>query len=388
MSTSKEWLAAAESGATLEKAEPLSTVGAKAKAELRAGMGGGQPDFQVRRPDTLLFATVEGLQKQSGVSKSQLRRLVLKELVDNGLDAADAAGRHGQVEIERLDQNRYCVADQGAGMHGTPDDLARLFALGRPMVSGKFWRLLERGALGNGLRIIVGTVAATGGTLEVTTRGRRILLHPRKAGHTQIIEVAEAARETGTQIIVTLGPDLPADVDELSWAEAAIRLAKGAGPPYARRASPHWFDADHLAETLSIIEPPETTVRQFLERLDGCSGAAAGRLANPFGKGRMCRDLTEPEAAKLLAAAQAAAREVKPLALGPVGGDCFDETEFDGYARGVGTFEHGSHCPKATIPFIVEAWAFVANRKGRQVRIDALANRTPHCRRRCRAPVV
>jgi Histidine kinase-, DNA gyrase B-, and HSP90-like ATPase len=149
-------------------------------------------DFQVRRPDTLLFATIEGLQKQAGVSKWLLRRLVLKELADNGLDTADAAGRHGQVEIERPDQNRYRIADQGAGIQDTPDDLARLFALGRPMVSGKFWRLPESGALGNGLRIIVGTVAATGGTLEVSTRGQRVLLHPRKRSPWRTTDRAES----------------------------------------------------------------------------------------------------------------------------------------------------------------------------------------------------
>jgi hypothetical protein len=96
-----------------------------------------------------------------------------------------------------------------------------------------------------------------------------------------------------------------------------------------------------------------------------------------FGKGRLCRDLTEPEATELLAAAQAAAWEIKPPALGAVGAAGFDEAKFDGYAHGVGTFEHGSHRPKATIPFIVEAWAFVTNRKGHKVVIDVLANRTP-----------
>jgi hypothetical protein len=61
---------------------------------------------------------------------------------------------------------------------------------------------------------------------------------------------------------------------DLSWTETAISLAQAAGPSYTRRAGPHWLDADHLAETLSIIGPSETTVRQLLERLDGCSGAA------------------------------------------------------------------------------------------------------------------
>jgi hypothetical protein len=79
----------------------------------------------------------------------------------------------------------------------------------------------------------------------------------------------------------------------------------------------------------------------------------------------------------LLTAVQRAAREIKPLALGPVGIAGFDPSEFDGYARRTGSFRHGSHWPQANIPFIVEAWAYVADRKGHQVELTVLANRTP-----------
>ncbi len=41
----------------------------------------------------------------TGEPASSLRRLMCKELVDNGLDAADAAGRLGQVTIERHGSN-------------------------------------------------------------------------------------------------------------------------------------------------------------------------------------------------------------------------------------------------------------------------------------------
>src|SRR4051794_7932645 len=130
MSPSRKLIAATENAPATGEIERQATAGTKAepKDDIRVD----QPNFQVRRPDTLLFSSIEGLEKQSGVSKWRLRCLVLKELVDNGLDAADAAGRQGQVKIERLDRNRYRVADQGAGMPGTPEDLAKLFALERP----------------------------------------------------------------------------------------------------------------------------------------------------------------------------------------------------------------------------------------------------------------
>ena len=43
-------------------------------------------NFKFRREDWALFRTIEGLQQRAGVPKEQLRRLVLKELADNGLD--------------------------------------------------------------------------------------------------------------------------------------------------------------------------------------------------------------------------------------------------------------------------------------------------------------
>src|SRR5262249_33443742 len=81
-------------------------------------------------------------QQRAGVPKSKLRRLVLKELADNGLDSG------ANVRVGKVDGG-YFVEDDGSGID--PDDVARLFSIARPMVSSKLWRLPTRGALGNGL---------------------------------------------------------------------------------------------------------------------------------------------------------------------------------------------------------------------------------------------
>src|SRR5262249_33828800 len=117
--------------------------------------------FKFERPDWALFRTVDGLQQKAGVSKDKLRRLVLKELADNGLDAG-ANVKVGEVA------DGYYVEDDGSGID--PDDVARLFSMNRPMVSSKLWRLPTRGALGNGLRAVAGAVFASHGKLTVTTR--------------------------------------------------------------------------------------------------------------------------------------------------------------------------------------------------------------------------
>ncbi|MGD0109757.1 MAG: hypothetical protein ABSC06_37890 [Rhodopila sp.] len=322
-----------------------------------------------------MFATLQGLQMQSGVTVSMLRRLALKELTDNGLDAGDAAGRPG-AEIEKLDRHRYRIEDQGDGIRGTPDQLAAMFALDRPMISGKFWRLPERGALGNGVRIVIGCIATSGGTIEITSHDQRFLLRPLKNGRTEIVETGKAMHPTGTRIVVTFGPNLPEDYRDLSWSESAISISLCAGPPYARATSPHWMDAEQLHGALAYMQPPETTVRQFVERLDGCPGAKAGKIAAPFAKSRTCQSMSEADAAHLLAAMQAAVRQVKPQALGPIGMNAFNPEDYD-YERQCGSFMQGACEPRATIPFIVEAWVTVTNHKGDRVQITVLANRSP-----------
>jgi hypothetical protein len=130
------------------------------------------PTFE--RPDWSLFRTLEGLQQRAGVPKYLLSRLVFKELADNGLDNG------AQVAVKAL-AGGYLIEDDDTGIDGAPEDIARLFSIGRPMVSSKLLRLPTRGALGNGLRVVAGAVLASEGTLIITTRNRRIALRPERA---------------------------------------------------------------------------------------------------------------------------------------------------------------------------------------------------------------
>jgi CubicO group peptidase (beta-lactamase class C family) len=106
------------------------------------------PNLKFEREDWTCFRTVEGLQQKAGVAADKLRRLALKELTDNGLDEG------ADVRIGDLPDGGYFVEDDGRGIDGTPEDIARLFSIARPMVSTKLLRLPTRGALGNGLRVV------------------------------------------------------------------------------------------------------------------------------------------------------------------------------------------------------------------------------------------
>ncbi len=332
--------------------------------------------FQVRRPDTLQFSSIEGLCRMAGVPQHKLRALIAKELVDNGLDETDRVGRPGQVSVERVGGDLYRVTDQGGGIPGDAATLADLFSSSRAMVSGKALRLPRRGLLGNGLRCLVAAVALAGGDIVVECRGVRTRLRPRRVGETQIVDVTASSRTAGTLLQYTLGEAIPPDSRDLEDAKAAIALAQTAGPTYSRRPSPHWLDAGHLFETFATIEPVDLTVRQVIEQLDGCSGAMAGKLAAPFGKGRTCRSMTEPEVADLLTAMQKRARAVKPRSLGPVGPAAFGE-RYDGYTVVEEWLRVGAHKPYGLIPVLIEAWANVRTRRGGYASLQIFCNRSP-----------
>jgi hypothetical protein len=99
------------------------------------------PDFV--RKDYGLY--ISNLSQKAGVSPSLIRRLVLKELVDNALDETDRAGAAGDVTIIKLSDHVYTVTDRGRGFDDTPEQLARRFSLDKPMISSKQWRKPTQG---------------------------------------------------------------------------------------------------------------------------------------------------------------------------------------------------------------------------------------------------
>jgi hypothetical protein len=199
-----------------------------------SGPGGPQiaPNLKLaEREDWTLFRTVDGLQQKAGVPASKLIRLVLKELADNALDVC------GGVRFGLLNDGRYFIEDDGPGLDGAPQEIADLFSIQRPMRSSKLIRLPQRGALGNGLRVVVGGVLASGGSLTVVTRNRRIELQPLANGTTKIVSAIKVDHAVGTRVEIGFGAALPDDEDALLWVEWAADLA-GVGKAYDGRSSP------------------------------------------------------------------------------------------------------------------------------------------------------
>lgn len=84
------------------------------------------------RTDASLFLHPDRLSQKAGAPKHHLRRMAIKELVDNALDASPAA------QLEELDDDTFIVTDTGPGID--PDKVATMFSVTRPMMSSKLIR--------------------------------------------------------------------------------------------------------------------------------------------------------------------------------------------------------------------------------------------------------
>jgi hypothetical protein len=318
--------------------------------------------LQFEREDWTAFRTIEGLQQKAGVAKDKLTRLVLKEITDNALDTSSS------VKVGELrKKGGYFVEDAGPGIDGTPQDIARLFSIARPLVSSKLLRLPQRGALGNGLRVVASAVLVSGGTLAVITRNRRIALLPERDGSTTVIKVTPAKQPAGTRIEIGYGSDLPGDDNTLYWAQRAVIFAR-TGKTYTGLSSPHWYDLPNFHELLSASGG--IPVRDLVAQLDGGTEAAAIVTAAGLQHSR-CNTVTQKQAAVLLNKMRDRVARVPAKQLGAVGAELWVRYA---YARTFGTVPFGSNAPYAVIPFTVEAWACPADTK---TGIGVCVNRTP-----------
>jgi hypothetical protein len=304
------------------------------------------------RQDWALFRSIEGLCQKAGVPPDLLRRLVLKEIADNGLDTGAA------VSVERLSPHSYAIQDSGPGLDCTPQEIAQLFSIRRPMRSSKLLRLPQRGALGNGLRVVAGAVLASEGKLIVTTRNRRIVLRPEMDGSTTVVEVTTGNWLVGTRVTIEFGAALPADASALSWTHTALHFPG----IYSGKSSPWWYDAASFHEL--ILAHGKQPLRALISELDGCSGGKAGEIIAAAGLHRaVCENVTRAEASTLLATARQHVRPVPAERLGQIGRNAFPDWSY--------AHEHGT---VDTIPFVVEAWA---RKDGEKIALTMLVNRTP-----------
>lgn len=298
------------------------------------------------RQDWLDFLDAGGLRRWAGWGA--LDEVLVKELADNAADAAET------TTSIYLHDGALVVENDGPALSIAPEALS---TIKRPLTSSKVWRCARRGALGNGARVVAGIVASHGGTMTVTSAGKRTSLGFDDHGNTQVRECIEVGHTTGTRIEIACILRLPIDPSVI---EEYLQLSC-TGQAYQGKPDPNWFDADGMLALFRGL--PGETVRA----LAGQFHVRPGSLADDD---RLLGRLQRDDAEEILQRLQAAAR--KTPALVAVG-----ERQFVGpYAMAKGEVRIGS----ARIPAIVEIWstAEAASPKEAEVHLSGLImNRTP-----------
>ena len=112
------------------------------------------------------FFREDELAKQIGFSRPWWAAAILKEVIDNGLDAAEDAGRPPEVEV-RIGSDGFTVADNGPGIR--PEVVAGSLDFTTRTTDKALYVAPTRGRQGNAMKTIwAAPFVVSGGTGEVT----------------------------------------------------------------------------------------------------------------------------------------------------------------------------------------------------------------------------
>lgn len=284
--------------------------------------------------DWQAFQSLETLTTMAGVSRDSLYKLVMKELADNALDVSE------RCRVGTLDGGGYYVEDNGNGIAAV--DIEKLFSLSRPLRTTKSLRLLTRGCLGNGLRVVVGAVYSSGGELVINSQNYRHEVRPQPDGKS-IVTSSQCKYPKGTRIEIKLGRSIP-DRDSLRWARQVIAMSEGS-EPYRGKTSPWWYCSDSFFRLLQTAS--DSKVKDLIKYFDGCS---KGQVY-PEVETMDCKGLSKVQSDELLRLMRQQRPQVKHNRLGSGGVQSGHKSAVKG-----SFINRQSGVIEAKIPFIVEAW--------------------------------
>ena len=307
--------------------------------------------MEFKKQEWTQFRNMDTLTQKAGVSKNDIPKLVAKELTDNALDITD------DIEV-KCDVNKLFVWNGGTGIPA--DRIAELFSINRPLVSTKLIKLPTRGALGNGLRVVVGAVIATGGELFVYSNGDKYRIDSLDDGSSTAVYL-DHYPISGTMIELSLG-NYPIDD---AWAQNAVYYNRG--EKYKGKTSAYWYNSESFYE---ITQAFDGTVYDLVSEFDGCTGAKAGQIAKLFDKNYKAPNLSFEDSESLLSAIRDHSKPVKADRLGEIG-----EITNTFYSSVTGTYVLPSTKGKlsAEIPYKIEV--LISPRTYSQV--DLLINKSP-----------
>jgi hypothetical protein len=309
------------------------------------------------REDWKLFRNIETLCQKAGVHKESISMLVIKELVDNALDTDT------KCSFGILSGNGFYVEDQGIGIN--PNLLSSYFSINRPMITTKLLRLPTRGALGNGLRVVVGSVIASNGKIFVYTKGNKYEILLQNDG-TSIVNKIEEYSKSGTRIEIYFGNSLRVDDNDLSWSKLAQSFNKG--EKFNCKTSAYWYTSESFFELIDAFTGDVYNLCLYFEGINKLKAKSISEVFNNC----QTRKLSFEQSEQLLNLIRQNSKSIKHKKLG-LCGDL--NGKYGEYAKKIGVFKQKSFKGKchAEIPFVVESWTKFQETEA----IYVLVNKTP-----------
>ena len=184
------------------------------------------------------YFSIADLQAQTGQESNQWRHVILKELIDNGLDAAEAVGHAPNIRIEfaeTTDGLTLAIADNGPGI--PPPVVEKLLDFTGFFGNKAMYRAPLRGQQGNAFKTVLGVPVALS-----SERRSRTLIESAGIRHNLQIWVSPsgavrcdhqqtpATTPPGTRITVTI----PGPAECYFWNPAYWATAYALFNPHAR----------------------------------------------------------------------------------------------------------------------------------------------------------
>jgi len=258
------------------------------------------------------YLSIEGLTTASGVIQEYHIKLAVKELVDNALDA-------GTCEIGMIEENGFYVQDYGPGINGTNEDIAYIFSINRKTYSSKGDRYPRRGAMGRGLRFVMGVVYCYKARMTVATKGRILELNPQKDGTKY--KIIGDYHGDGTRIEILFPESKKLDKDTLEWGLLAIELS--GGKSYNGPSSPYWYDEQSFYVYLNSIETNGEKLIDVFNTVFGIKNNLKYRKLDErvkkLLKSSPSKNFSEDDALAILQELRKAVKEIKPKEIGLIG---------------------------------------------------------------------
>jgi DNA topoisomerase VI subunit B len=331
-------------------------------SESRNGPALDRTAFRTSR--LLEFLNTKELTAQIGHGPAAWPLVLVKELLDNALDACEEGGTATEIQVT-VDESGVQVADNGPGIPADVVSSALDFSV--RVSSREAYVSPTRGAQGNALKTVIAMpfvlngeegrvdITAHGVRHEITVRVDRIRQqpaidhrqHPALVKNGTVVRVywpdspcsnLAAAKGRFLQIaddFTFLNPHLTLRVNcwhgEQTWVPASDPTWKKWGPKDP--TSPHWYSRENLERLIAAYvshdadSGKERTVREFVAEFRGLSGTAKTRaILEATGLGRTNlsglvagNGLDKAAVSKLLLAMKDHSKPVKSKDLGLIG---------------------------------------------------------------------